>query len=46
MSAKLTMRANDYGDSVYVGVQDFLLKNKDVLAKQVHNFCPKLAAFG
>ena len=37
MSAKLTLRANDYGDSVYVGVQDFLAKNRDVLVKQVRN---------
>lgn len=35
MSAKLNMRANDYGDSVYVGVQEFLRKNKDILVKQV-----------
>ena len=36
MSAKLTLRANDYGDSVYVGVQDFLRKNADVMSKQVN----------
>ena len=38
MSAKLTLRANDYGNSVYVFVQDFLLKNRDILVKQVKTF--------
>jgi len=31
---------NDYGDSVYVGVQDFLQKNGDLLAKQVQFLGP------
>jgi hypothetical protein len=35
MSARLSLRAYDYGDSVYVGVQEFLRKNKDVMSKQV-----------
>ena len=36
MSAQLTLRVSDYGDSVYVGVQEFLRKNADIMAKQVY----------
>jgi hypothetical protein len=35
LNFRLSLRVVDYGDSVYVGVQDFLQKNADLMAKQV-----------